>query len=211
MIKATKLLLLPLLLVLPTLSRANVIFTLGNNPQPGEENVLLNNGTTGGTVSGTLNQSGLLVNFTSATQILNEPSSGQARIEATNNASQVALSDVSFALANGTFTDAIFNLFIGGTIGTAGGTATITVLDNFANTSTFQFTLGNGQNFLTVVGSNGEVIENIGIFYANGFTDLRQVRISGATAETVPDTGTTLFLLGASVLCLALARRKVAV
>jgi hypothetical protein len=125
MIKATKLLLLPLLLVLPTLSRANVTFTLGNNPQPGEENVLLNSGTTGGTVSGTLNQSGLLVNFTSATQILNEPSSGQARVEATNNASQVALSDVSFALANGTFTDAIFNMFIGGTIGTAGGTATI--------------------------------------------------------------------------------------
>ncbi|PYK98627.1 MAG: hypothetical protein DME32_13935 [Verrucomicrobia bacterium] len=41
-----------------------------------------------------------------------------------------------------------------------------------------------------------------------GFTDLRQVRISGATVPSVPETGTTLSLLGASVLALALLRRK---
>ena len=100
--------LLPLAIVLfaPSLSRADLSITLGNNPQPGEENVLLNTGTTGNTVLGTLNQSGFLVNFTSK-QVLTEPSNGQARIEATNNSIQVPVTDISFSLANGTFTDAI--------------------------------------------------------------------------------------------------------
>ena len=213
MIKPAKFL-LPLAIVLfaPSLSRADLSITLGNNPQPGEENVLLNTGTTGNTVLGTLNQSGFLVNFTS-TQVLTEPSNGQARIEATNNSSQVPVTDISFSLANGTFTDAIFNPFIGGIIGSPGD-ATITVVgkDAMANPETFTgtFSLGNGQNFFTVVASNGEVIDSISLSAISGFgfTDLRQVRISGATIPSVPDTGTTLSLLGASVLALALLRRK---
>jgi hypothetical protein len=213
MIKPAKFL-LPLAIVLsaPSLSRADLSITLGNNPQPGEENVLLNTGTTGNTVLGTLNQSGLLVNFTSS-QVLTEPSNGQARIEATNNSSQVAVTDISFSLANGTFTDAIFNPFIGGTIGSPGD-ATITVMgqDAMANPETFTgtFSLGNGGNFFTVVASNGEVIDSISLSAINGFgfTDLRQVRISGATVPSVPETGTTLSLLGAGVLALALLRRK---
>jgi len=213
MIKPAKFL-LPLAIVLfaPSLSRADLNITLGNNPQPGEENVLLNTGTTGNTVLGTLNQSGFFVNFTS-TQVLTEPSNGQARIEATNNSSQVPVTDISFSLANGTFTDAIFNPFIGGIIGSPGD-ATITVVgkDAMANpeTLTGTFSLGNGQNFLTVVASNGEVIDSISLSAITGFgfTDLRQVRISGATIPSVPDTGTTLSLLGASVLALARLRRK---
>lgn len=206
----TKLLLAILLgLLTSSPSWADVVFTLGNNPQPNEENVLLNTGAIGSTVQGTTNQSGLLVNFTSATQLLTEPSTGQARIEATNNSSQIALTDISFSLANsGTFTDAIFNMFIGGTIGTAGGTATISALTD-DGLFTFQTTIGNGQNFLTVATLNGEVLTELGISTNIGFTDLRQVRISGATASTVPDSGATLSLLGAAVLGLALLRRKV--
>ncbi len=63
---------------------AGVVFMLGNNPQPGEENVLLNNGTTGTTVFGTTNQSSITVQFTSTTDTLSEPSNGQARIESTD-------------------------------------------------------------------------------------------------------------------------------
>ena len=197
---------LAIALLLPTISWA-ITFQLGNNPQPGEENVLLNNGTTGMLVTGITNQTGFVVNFTS-TQVLSEPSSGQARIEATNNGSQVALADVSFSLANGgTFEDAIFNMFIGGTIGSPSN-ATITAV---ANDGTFQFTtaLGNGSNFLTIFATGGEVINSISIDASSGFTDLRQVRISGATAPSaVPDTGSTLALLGSGVSALALLRRK---
>src|SRR6516225_1255213 len=69
--------------LVPGSSRASIIFTLGNHPQPGEENVLLNTGSTGTTVFGETNQTHLPVQFTS-TQTLTEPSKGQARIEATN-------------------------------------------------------------------------------------------------------------------------------
>ena len=204
-----RLLALAIALLLPTVSWA-ITFQLGNNPQPGEENVLLNNGTTGMLVTGITNQTGFVINFTS-TQVLSEPSSGQARIEATNNSSQVALANVSFSLANGgTFDDAIFNMFIGGIVGTGGGNAVITAVANDGN---FQFstTLGNGSNFLTIVATGGEVLESIGIAYSNGFTDLRQPRISEATSTAVPDADATLPLLGASILALALIRPKLAV
>jgi len=107
----------------------------------------------------------------------------------------------------------MFNPFIGGTVGSPGD-ATITVVgkDAMANPETFTetFSLGNGQNFFTVVASNGEIIDSISLSSISGFgfTDLRQVRISGATVPSVPDTGTTLCLLGASVLPLALLQRK---
>lgn len=172
-------------LLTPVVSWADIIFTLGNNPQhPGEENVLLNSGAAGSIVTGTLNQSGLPVNFTSITQTLIAPSNGQARVEATSGGKQVALRDISFALANGTFTDAIFNPAGVGRIG-ASGTANIVVIPNdaFGNpepAALFSYTLGNGNNFLTVTASNGETINSISISAANGFADLRQVRISGA-------------------------------
>ena len=204
--RPTLLSLLAISFLLPTISWA-ITFQLGNNPQPGEENVLLNNGATGMLVTGITNQTGFVVNFTS-TQVLSEPSSGQARIEATNNGSQVALADVSFSLANGgTFEDAIFNMFIGGTIGSPSN-ATITAV---ADDGTFQFTtaLGNGSNFLTIFATGGEVINSISIDASSGFTDLRPVRLSGATAPSaVPDTGSTLALLGSGVSALALLRRK---
>ena len=203
------LLLITAAVLLPALSRADIMFIPGNNPQPNEENVLLNKGETGNTVTGSTNQSHIGVNF-SSTQTLTIPGNGQARIEATSGGSQVALSDISFAVASGTFTDAIFDMHIGGTIGTSGGTATITALDNLGMISSFTTTLKNGSNFLTVLASNGESIENIAIAYAVGFTDLRQVRISGALVS-VPDSGATLTLLGASLLVVALLRRKLGI
>lgn len=195
-------------IVAPRLCWADIMFQTGNHPQPDEQNVLLNKGTSGSTVQGTTNQTGDVVNFTSATQTLTEPANGQARIEATNGTSQVGLADISnISLANGLFGDLIFNMHIGGTIGTPGGDATITVVDNLGNTSTFTFTLGNGQNFLTIVATNNQLIDSVGIAYPRGFTDLRQVRISGLA---VPDGGATLSLLGASLIGLAFLRHKLA-
>ena len=194
-------------LLAPTHSRADAVFTLGNNPQPNEENVLLNSGTIGTTIEGTTNQNGFVVNFTSATQLLTAPSNGQARVEAIDNlASQVALDDVSFSLANSaTFTDAIFNMFVGGTIGASGGTATITALTNDGPFQ-FQMTLGNGQNFLTVTTINGEVLTDISISTDIGFTDLRQVRISGAV---VPEPSTIALILGSLTIAPILIRRRI--
>jgi len=208
---AKLLLLIATALFAPVLCWAGMVFQLGNNPQPNEENVLLNNGTTGNLVTGTTNQTGATVNFTS-TQTLTEPSSGQARIEATNGSGQVGLTNVSFSLASGGFEDTIFNPFIGGTVGTSGGTATVTAVAN-DGVFTFSYTLGNGNNFLTVFATGGELIESVSLSYSlpAGFTDLRQVRISGVTSPSVPDNGTTVSLLGVSMVGLAFLRRKLAV
>jgi VPDSG-CTERM motif len=206
--KTNKILLLTTFaLLLPSVSWAGITFTPGNNPQPGEENVLLSNGTTGNTVQGSTNQTHFAVNFIS-TQTITEPSSGQARIEATNNGSQIALTNVAFSIPGGTFTDTIFNMFIGGTVGTSGGTATISV-NGSMGVATFTETLGNGQNFLTIVATGGETINSVAIDYGTGFTDLREVRISGATGGVVvPDAGTSVSLLGLALVGLGLFRRK---
>src|SRR4051794_11292420 len=143
--------------LLPGPSQANIIFTLGNNPQPGEENVLLNKGTTGNTVFGETNKSGTTVQFTS-TQTLAEPANGQARIEATDGSTQIGLTNVTISVPGGTYGDLIFNPSITGTVGTAGGTLTVSVTDNFGTVSPFTYTLGNGNNFLTITTSGGESI-----------------------------------------------------
>jgi len=91
--------------------QATVVFSLGNNPQPGEENVLLNKGTTGNTVFGTTSISGIPVQFTS-TQTLAEPVSGTGRIEATNGTDQIGLTNVTISLPS-TYGDLIFNPIIG--------------------------------------------------------------------------------------------------
>ncbi len=70
------------LLSAPILCKADIILTAGNNPQPNENNILLNSGLSGTLVSGVPNGvPGVTVNFTS-TQLLLEPSSGQARVSA---------------------------------------------------------------------------------------------------------------------------------
>jgi hypothetical protein len=114
------------------------------------------------------------------------------------------------SVPGGSFIDLIFNTSITGTTGTPGGTAHVSVVANEPGggtlASTFDYTLGNGANFLTIVAFGGETIDNVTIDYPVGFTDLRQVRISGATLA--PDGGSTLALLGTAIGALSVARRR---
>src|SRR5262249_25187034 len=135
--------------LLPASSQAGIVFTLGNNPQPGEENVLLKKGTTGTTVFGETNTTHFPVQFTS-TQTLTEPTHGQARIEATNGTSKIGLTNVTISIPGGSYGDLIFNPSITGTIGTPGGTLHVSVTDTLGAVSPFDYTLGNGNNFLTI-------------------------------------------------------------
>ena len=180
-----------------TTARADsVTFTIGNNPQSNEENILLNSGAQGATVFGLTNQTNLQVRFDSSTDILVEPSSGQARVEALDG----LLNNITLSLPNGTFTDVILNPFFGS------GTADVTVTTSNNQTFTFSYTLTNGQNFLTIVADPGTLITSVSITASGGFTDLRQPRISGAQAN-VPEPA-TLLLLGGGLLGLAGAGRK---
>jgi hypothetical protein len=185
------------LVVSVTTARADSVrFTIGNNPQQNEENILLNSGAQGTTVFGLTNQTNLQVRFDSSTDTLVEPSSGQARVEALDG----LLNNITISVPNGTFTDVILNPFFGS------GTANVSVLTSNNQTFTFSYTLGNGQNFLTILADPGTLITSVTITATGGFTDLRQPRISGAQAN-VPEPA-TLLLLGGGLLGLAGAGRK---
>jgi hypothetical protein len=195
----------------PASSQADIIFTLGNNPQPDEENVLLNQGTSGNTIFGVTNQSALIVQFDS-TQTLVDPPQGQARIEAKDGTDQIGLTNVTITVPDGTYGDIIFNPTITGTVGEAGGTLTVNVTDNFAVVHPFEYTLGNGNNFLTIIAVNDQRIVSTTLSYdlLEGFSDLRQIRISGGQLNAVPEP-VTLVLVGVGLLgtLFAVRRRRV--
>lgn len=209
--KFTKISLLLLVCLSASVLNASIIFTLGNNPS-NDVNILLNSGATGFTVSGSPNGfPSLTVNFTS-TQVLSEPSSGQARVAANPEGSP--LTNLIISLANGfTYGDLIINPFIGGLCPTCtGGASTITV-NAVSATNTpeapFVFTglnVGNGNNFLTIVATNGEKIVSTSVSVPGGFNDLRQPRISGPFVQ-IPEPA-SMSLLGSGLLGIAFLARQ---
>jgi hypothetical protein len=174
----------------------SVTFTIGNNPQQDEENVLLNSGAQGTTVFGLTNQTQLQVSFSSTTDTLVEPSSGQARVEALDG----LVNNITISIPNGTFHDIILNPFFGS------GTANVTVVTENNQVFNFSYTLSNGQNFLTIVADPGTRIFSVTIDAPSGFTDLRQPRISGAEPN-IPEP-TTMLLLGSGLIGTAAAIRR---
>ena len=187
-------------------AQADIIFTAGNNPGPDEENILFGAQFTGQTsIIGLTNQTHVPIIFNLIPGApLGETSigtnaDGQADIVCTGacgtasagGANGHQLTDLEIKLGAGFgATDFIGNLDFGE------GTAKITVLDQLG--ATFDFVLGNGQNFFTLNAINGEVITDIQItelaLDSNGFfgwNDFKQPRVSGLCALQ----GTTCNLL----------------
>jgi len=170
----------------PTAS-ADVIFTLGNNPQPDENNILFAAGETGTLITGEVDHSGVGVQFSSLTgQTLEQNAQGQASITELNGD---PLTSMFIAVSGYTFGDFILNLENGT------GTATVVAVDNFNDT--FMYNLGNGQNFLTITTANGQSIASVSVTMSagGGFDVFKQPRISQVcnTETTVcipaPDVG----------------------
>src|SRR3954470_19028448 len=156
-------------------AQATVIFTSGNNPQPGEENVLFGSSQTGATITGATNQSNTPVQFTSS-QSLTTGGIGQAFFQPTDSAA--LLTNFAFSVPGNTFGDFIFNPLIGGQPGGGGGTATVTAFAN-DGTFSFQYALGNGNNFLTITTADGETLSAVSLSVAGtGFNQLQQPRVS---------------------------------
>jgi hypothetical protein len=187
-------------------AQATVIFTPGNNPQPGEENILFGSQQTGNTVTGATNQSGTAVQFTS-TQSLTTGGQGQAFLEATSPATTIT-SAVTFSVPGFGFTDYIFNPAVAGPNAT-GGPATVSAVAN-DGTFTDPITLGNGNNFLTITTAGGEYLTSVTITPASGsnYAQYQQPCVSGVctigTVECddvspIPEPGTLALLVSGLV------------
>jgi len=190
---------------------ASIIFMLGNNPQPDEQNILFGAKETGTTITGEVDHAGIAALFSSLTgETLLQNSSGQADIS--NNAGKkVDLTSMHFMLEAGFgFTDFIMNPASGH------GMATVTV-----GAATFTYALGSGQNFLTIIATGGDVMTDVSVTLdtGGGFLDFKQPRVSGVcefgvTGDctplppvTIPEPG-ALSLLGIAFLALAGIRRR---
>jgi hypothetical protein len=190
-------------------AHAHITFEEKNDPQTNEENILLNTGLSGSTVVGVTNQSHLNVNFSSLTDTLMEPTSGAARV----GASDGTLENLKITVPGGFYTDLIIDPQItDGTDKTPGGTADVSVLTN-DGLFTHSYDLGKGDNYLTIFATGGESILSTTLtMEGNGsFAGLKQPRISGAALGTPPPATPepcTLALLGTGALPLLRLRRR---
>ena len=178
-----------------------------------QENVLAVGEDTGLIVQGTTQQTQLLVNISSSTNLTLQDSNGAAQVSAT--APATSFSDFLIYLDGMTFTSLLFNID-----NLRGSDGSITITTTEVGTAVVKqdvVAIGAGQNFFGIAAINGQEIISVGDISVGGvlFDSLQQIRIGGLESN-VPDVTavpepTSMFLLGTGLFGLAAkvrARRK---
>ena len=166
---------------------ADGVFTLGNHPQPNEQNILFGSTQMGATVFGSTNFTDATEQFSSKTDALMVTSSGQAKVTAVDG----LINDITITIPGSAFGDFILNPFKPA----VNSDLTVTVTMSDASVFTFgPYGSINGNNFLTITTSGGELISSVTIDSPGGFEDLRQPRISAPEVSSVPEPSSLLLL-----------------
>ena len=186
-------------LVLIAPAYGDAIFTKGNHPQPGEQNVLFLTDMSGSTVTGHTNISHTPVTFTSTTDTLTAKG-GQSDIDAADG----FINDIAISVAGHTFQDLIINPFKAA----SANDLMVTVVTNIGIV-TLRYGDTHGNNFLTIETDGTQTISSVTIDSASGFQDLKQTRISGISGIVLIPEPSSLLLLGSGLAGLAgIVRRK---
>jgi len=183
-----------------TAGQAAVTVCTGNNCVATDENVLVNAATNVATVTGQTQTTNLNVIFTSTTDaLLNGGANGQADVSSADG----LLNSLTFALTGGaTFKSATFNLFpLAGNQANEASSVILTYFDPLAGTYGTQTINTNGNNFLGITGTAGELFTSVtftGNPSTDGISDLRQLRLGGAAPATtaVPEPATWAMFIG---------------
>jgi hypothetical protein len=171
-----------------------------------DENVLLNNGTNQASVTGSTQNTGVAVRFTSLGNLL-DSASGQAVI----SASDLVLENLTFSLLDGaTFQTAFFN--ITPLNGQQDAFEAASLIFTFSDgTSSTQAVEGNGNNQFGVTASPGLGISSV-TFVAQGtglgVDSFRQLRLGGVSAVPEPTTW-AMMLVGLGAVGYSMRRRRV--
>lgn len=179
----------------------------------GEINILFEAVEIGTTITGEVDHTGITAVFSSLTgQTLNQVH-GQGQADIFNNTNptggtvncatnvNLCLTSMDFHLEGFTFGDFMVDLNFGV------GTATIIATDNAG--AVFQFELGPGQNFFSLLAIDGQTITDVQVFAPGGFNDFKQPRVSelAPTTTRLPEPG-SLALLGSVLGAIGITARK---
>jgi hypothetical protein len=215
---------------------AQVQLQAGNNPQPNEANVLLQNGSSGTSITGTTNTNpvfNVLFTAENGTTPTDAPTTTNHTffVNSNNTGGQAKIFDGLTTDVNGNDKTHLiqgFTITVPGSTGTLAwndlifdahvdGLSTprsLTVTGTTTDGGTFSFpdqtidtTLGSGNNFFTLT-SGTQTLQSVTLFSSQGIIDYEQIRLSFGSGVTVTPEGASWALLLPGLLPLGFALRR---